>query len=233
MAAMQTVCQTTKNDHSQNEFVFHRNNPIPLYIEYTEQVKAFLPKPPTGFTLIELLVVIAIIGILASVVLASLNSARERARDTASISQLKEINKALSLFHLNNGSYPSTGSMNTTYAGIDCILTTVDSERSDWIPGLVAGGYISALPANSSVSGCYLYASNGSLYVLSAWNTAEGSYTPTTNPLYSRAGFRELVHDQNCLFGHVNILNSGFYNRSFTVTNLQAPSSGNGCTAGG
>ncbi|MBP9711379.1 MAG: prepilin-type N-terminal cleavage/methylation domain-containing protein [Candidatus Pacebacteria bacterium] len=44
-----------------------------------------------GFTLIELLVVIAIIGILASIVLASLSSARSSSRDTQRVGELQQI----------------------------------------------------------------------------------------------------------------------------------------------
>ncbi len=59
-----------------------------------------------GFTLIELLVVIAIIGILASVVLASLNSARAKSRDTARMQTAQQMEKALHLYYLDNGRYP-------------------------------------------------------------------------------------------------------------------------------
>jgi prepilin-type N-terminal cleavage/methylation domain-containing protein len=62
-----------------------------------------------GFTLIELLVVIAIIGILSSVVLASLNSARAKGRDARRISDLKQLQLALELYYDANGSeYPDT-----------------------------------------------------------------------------------------------------------------------------
>ena len=61
----------------------------------------------SGFTLIELLVVISIISLLASVVLASLNSARAKARDVRRISDLKEVQKALVFYFDKYGKYPN------------------------------------------------------------------------------------------------------------------------------
>ena len=58
-----------------------------------------------GFTLIELLVVIAIIGILSAVVLTSLNSARDKAREASILSTLKEIHTQAEIYHIDNGTY--------------------------------------------------------------------------------------------------------------------------------
>jgi prepilin-type N-terminal cleavage/methylation domain-containing protein len=63
-----------------------------------------------GFTLIELLVVIAIIGLLSSVVLLSLNSAREKARNARRVADARQIVGALELYYdsQTSSTYPVT-----------------------------------------------------------------------------------------------------------------------------
>lgn len=69
--------------------------------------KGLAPSSSRGFTLIELLVVIAIIGILSSVVLASLNSAREKGRDAKRLADIKQIQLALEMYYDDKSLYPS------------------------------------------------------------------------------------------------------------------------------
>lgn len=82
-------------------------------------------KHRNGFTLIELLVVIAIIGILSSVVVTSLNSAREKARDAARLSDIRQIQIALELYADQNGQeYP----IDLSDSGLNAFLSTIPTD---------------------------------------------------------------------------------------------------------
>lgn len=79
-----------------------------------------------GFTLIELLVVIAIIGILSSVVVASLNGARKKARDARRVDDVKQLQLALDLYFdssAGNGKYPAVLSVLETNGFIPKVPT--------------------------------------------------------------------------------------------------------------
>lgn len=128
-----------------------------------------------GFTLIELLVVIAIISLLSSVVLSSLNSARQKARDAQRVSNLTEIRTALEMYYHDNGSYPSPG-------------VAWRSECNEWgglaannvIPGLVPT-YSPSFPADPSMNktnstSCYTYLSNGTDYALNDHNIQDPGF---------------------------------------------------------
>ncbi len=76
-----------------------------------------LTKINRGFTLIELLVVIAIIGILASVVLVSVNSARGKAVDVKVISDVKQIKTTIESGY-SGASYPDLTNDSPVYGGL-------------------------------------------------------------------------------------------------------------------
>lgn len=86
-----------------------------------------------GFTLIELLVVVAIIGMLSSVVLSSLNTARSSARDTRRLQDLKQLQTALELYQNTHGRYP-----------VHVSGTQVDTS----LQVLVTEGHIPSLPTD-------------------------------------------------------------------------------------
>jgi prepilin-type N-terminal cleavage/methylation domain-containing protein len=79
-------------------------------------------KKQRGFTLIELLVVIAIIGMLSSVVLVSLNSARAKARDATRQEDIKTIEQALLIYYndMGNGQFPSEACTDTSKGSDNC-----------------------------------------------------------------------------------------------------------------
>ncbi len=81
-----------------------------------------------GFTLIELLVVIAIIGILASVVLASLNTARDKGRDASAKSSMSQMRAQAELGVDNAGTYLADLCGSTAQGGLDGLVTAANNQ---------------------------------------------------------------------------------------------------------
>ena len=81
---------------------------LPIKLKSIGKMKRDL-KNNKGFTLIELLVVISIIGLLSSLAVVSLNSARVKARDALRKADMAQMRTALNLYYMDHNQYPVCG----------------------------------------------------------------------------------------------------------------------------
>lgn len=154
----------------------------------------FFKNKAKGFTLIELLVVISIIGVLASTVFASVNSARLKARNAARLAGINALRNAFNLGIGDIGAFPTSGyvcvsatcyqgwSVYVANAGIDALLAPyLPQKPSDPVGGSRGfGGFLYKNPHTVfGVTGAYLD------YLVESPGSCGAAFTVSTNANYS------------------------------------------------
>ena len=85
-------------------------------------------RPQKGFTIVELLIVVVVIGILAAIVTVAYTGISSRAENVKTIAGVNQAVKLLSLYKVENGSYPSPGPtyvcIGSGYIGQVCSTTS-------------------------------------------------------------------------------------------------------------
>ena len=95
-----------------------------------------------GFTLVELLIVVIILAVITGIAIPSYLALRNRARESATESEMRNIATALELVNADTGNYPAAADM-------DALETALAS-------------YIDSIPTTDAWTHAYVYAQTGS-----------------------------------------------------------------------
>lgn len=183
-----------------------------------------------GFTIVELLIVIVVIGILAAITVVAFNGVQNRARDTRVQSDIRSVASMIEQYAAVQGSYPTTGGLSIVFSDDNC---PAGSSQADWVPSVTGTLPQSQQPAKgaSGGNGCYMYASDGTSYIVSAWNMAANG--PQNSTMYRRVGFREAgfystnayICNHAAIGGNTPtpyVITRDYYKYSYTVSNISS-----------
>ncbi len=109
-------------------------------------------KNKNGFTIVELLIVVVVIGILASIVTVAYSGITQSARDSKRQADMKSIESALELYHLDNGGYPACNNTPYVPGGTSNRVCPMSSLVSSLVPK-----YMSSIPVDPINSGNDIY----------------------------------------------------------------------------
>lgn len=98
-----------------------------------------------GFTLIELLVVISIIGLLSSIVMASLVTAKQKAQDSALLQNIKQLQLAMEMYRNDHGNYPQLNYCDTATLGYCDFDSTQDPQNLKELEDALVPKYIPSI----------------------------------------------------------------------------------------
>lgn len=108
-----------------------------------------------GFTVLEVLIVLAVFGLLATLAVLSLNSARARVRDAQRLSDVGTISAALSRYWLEKATYPSSAGISLGQPGTNTeVLSAGGFEKRDKAQPPI---YLDRLPTGPKVDEYYRY----------------------------------------------------------------------------
>lgn len=116
-----------------------------------------------GFTLIELLVVIAIIGLLSTLAVVALGSARQKANDAKRLSDIKQVQTALELYYTDNSAYPTGTAVDLGDTAAACL-----NSANGFTTASCANPYMGLVPKGPVAGEFYSYTGTTSTYTITA-----------------------------------------------------------------